>query len=86
MSWYPFTLGDPETEPVTLDEAKEQCRVLDDEADAQLALLIKAAREHVESYCGQSFSGREVELKCDAFYDLSRLPRDCQDFRVRPGG
>ena len=64
----------PDVEPITLDDAKEHLRVDESDEDALIAALVKAAREHVESftsqplitqawtYYGNCFS-REVDLK-----------------------
>lgn len=63
-------------EPVTLEQARRQCNLLsaETEFDDKLALLIAAARRHVEKVCGLYFGSRAVVLTCDAFEDLCRLP------------
>lgn len=44
----------PSIEPVTLEEAKQHCRVWDDSDDEYLVGLIVAARRWCESYCSRS--------------------------------
>lgn len=48
------------TEPVTLAQAKAQCRVLHDDDDNLIASLIIAAREWVENFTGHILVQREV--------------------------
>jgi uncharacterized phiE125 gp8 family phage protein len=45
----------PTLEPVTLAEAKLQCRVDHDDEDALFLSLIRVAREHAETYTGRAF-------------------------------
>lgn len=47
-------------EPVTLSEAKAQCRVTFDDDDAEIAKLIKKARKHVENYCNISIVYQQI--------------------------
>lgn len=72
--WYPVTLPTPTAEPVTLDMAKAQVRVLGDDENDTLTRMTKAARAYCEGYTGQAFGLRSVTLSCDSFADLSRLP------------
>lgn len=75
--WYPATVAAPTTEPVTLAQAKAQCRIEGADTDSDLVLnqLIAAARAHVEAYCGVRFAARDnVALLCDGFEELARLP------------
>lgn len=59
----------PGEEPITLDEAKAQCRIDADETadDAFLQALIKAAREMAEHQTGRAFVTQTLELVLDAF-------------------
>nr|WP_234844172.1 hypothetical protein [Sinorhizobium meliloti] len=42
--------------------------------DADIDLLVKSARDHIEKYCNVRFASQTVEMKCDGFCDLRRLP------------
>lgn len=73
--WYPHTVTvAAASEPVTLAEAKAQCRVDDSASDDLLDLYIGAARSHIESYCGTALVSRTVTIKCDAFTDFAHFP------------
>lgn len=75
MSWYPATVTvAAASEPVTLAEAKAQCRVDGSDEDAYLDSLIAAARGHIESYCGTPLVSRTVTVKCDGFCDFAVFP------------
>ncbi|MGE4307227.1 MAG: head-tail connector protein [Novosphingobium sp.] len=68
--WFPA----PDAEPVTLDEAKAQLRILGSEQDALISRLISAARAYCEVYTGQLFASRDLELASESFAGLARLP------------
>lgn len=70
------TTQDALAEPVTLEKAKGQCNILEDDAafDDKLGDLITTAREHVEAYCGVLFISRGLTASCDCWRDLARLP------------
>lgn len=72
--WYPVIPPPPSVEPVTLDEAKAQLGVQDEDHDALIARLISAARAYCEAYTGLLLAQRELTLRCDGFADFSRLP------------
>lgn len=72
--WLTVTIPAPQTEPITLEEAKRQCNILHDDADEYLTHLVKVARAHVESYCGALFAVREAEFEASEWADLVRLP------------
>lgn len=75
--WYPATIAAPSDEPVTLANARLQCRigVADTSFDTELTRLITVARGHVESVCGVRFAARTgATMLCDSFADLARLP------------
>ncbi len=65
----PITLG----EPVSLAEAKMQCRVLDDSEDALIASYIRAAREYVENYTGRILLRRTITEQRDRFGNYLEL-------------
>jgi len=62
------------TEPVNLDEVKRRLRVSFTDEDADIELMLASARDHAEKYCNVLFSEQTVELKCDCWDDLARLP------------
>lgn len=72
--WYPETVTvAPASEPVTLTEVKQQCRIDDSASDTYLDRLIKAARAFVEAQCGTRLVTQTVAVKCDGFYDFRHL-------------
>jgi uncharacterized phiE125 gp8 family phage protein len=65
MSLKPITA--PAEEPVTLVEAKAQCKVDHSADDALLAIFIQSAREAAEHITGRAFITQTWELVLDAF-------------------
>ncbi|AGH48764.1 hypothetical protein G432_05185 [Sphingomonas sp. MM-1] len=63
-------------EPVSLVEARRQCRFLDNDTthDATLDHLRKAARSYVEAYTGLSLIERTAQLRFTRWADIARLP------------
>jgi len=57
----------PAEEPVTLAEAKAQCKVEHSDDDALLAIFIQSAREAAEHITGRAFITQTWELVLDAF-------------------
>jgi uncharacterized phiE125 gp8 family phage protein len=53
----------PQSEPVTLDELRAQCRVLSHDEDALLAGYILRAREYVETYLDRALMAQTWDLK-----------------------
>lgn len=75
MSWLPtVTTAEPASEPVTLTEAKAQCRVTSADEETLLTRYIAAARETVEQFTGLRIIEQTVQLKAGSFDDLARLP------------
>jgi uncharacterized phiE125 gp8 family phage protein len=73
--WYPHAVTiAAANEPVTLDQAKAQCRVEDTFEDDLLDGYIAAARAHVEAYCNTPLVSRTITAKCDSFCDFERFP------------
>lgn len=73
--WYPNKVTDPaSTEPVSLDEVKRRLRVGFTDEDADIALIIASARDHAEKYCNVLFAEQALEIKCDCWSDMARLP------------
>jgi len=75
--WYPSTVTvAPGAEPVTLDDVRKQLRVYDftDDDDFLTGVLIPAARDYVEKYCGTRFATQTLVMKCDGFADFAKLP------------
>lgn len=75
MSWLETAVtAEPAVEPVSLDQAKAQCRAQGTVADdAILAGYIKAARIHVEKYCGIRLVTQTIEMRCSSFRDFESL-------------
>src|SRR3546814_17116651 len=77
MSWStPVVTVEPASEPITIEQARRQVRLAADDTgfDAELTDYIKAARAHVEQYCGTPLVARTIEAQADGFADLVRLP------------
>lgn len=73
--WLPRTVTiAPASEPVTLAEAKAQCRVDDSNSDTLLTSLISAARQHVEQYTGLAIVAQTVDVRCSSWTDLDGIP------------
>ncbi|MES2903854.1 MAG: head-tail connector protein [Pseudomonadota bacterium] len=68
-------LTPPTSDPLTLAEAKAQCRVLHDDEDALIARLVTAATRHVERALSLSLIERTYVLTLDSFSDAIELPR-----------
>lgn len=75
--WYPATVTTPpETEPVTLAQARRQC-VGSDTSSATTAVLnrlIASERGFAEKYCGIKIVTQTLTLKCDSFSNFERIP------------
>lgn len=73
--WYPTTITTPAaSEPVSQQDAKRRLRIDFDDDNADIDLMIESARDHAEKYCNVRFASQTVEMKCDGFCDLERLP------------
>lgn len=73
--WYPAKITtSPESEPVTLAEAKRHVRVDSTDDDDYLTSLISVARNHVEKYCGAYLATQTVEMKAEDWRDMAHLP------------
>lgn len=62
-------------EPITLQEAKLHLKVEHNEEDSLIAGLVKAAREHCETFCSRRLVTTTFKLYLDEFPDCIRLPR-----------
>lgn len=80
--WALRRIVDPPIEPLTLEEAKQQCQIDADltEQDAAIQRFIRAARELAESYTRQSFVEQTWRLTAEAW-----PTQDCQAI-VLPNG
>lgn len=58
---------DPTSEPVTLQEARDQCRLDDDVEDALISEYIAAARDYCEKVTGLPLMPQTVTLYADKF-------------------
>lgn len=59
----------PESEPITLEEAKEHMRVIGTNDDKYITRLISAARMDIEEYISRALLTQTWELYLDGFYD-----------------
>lgn len=64
----------PATEPVSLDEAKAQCRIDTADEDNLLEALIQTAREYVESFTHRALITQTWDLKLDSFPATIAVP------------
>jgi uncharacterized phiE125 gp8 family phage protein len=75
MSWLPLVVTvQPAAEPVSLVEAKAQCRVDGTDSDTELNIYILAARVFVEEYTGTKLVSQTVLMQGAQFCDLYDLP------------
>lgn len=65
----------PAIEPISLDEARAQCRVDSHYEDDYLGTLISTARRHLEKLCWSGFITQTWTYYWDAFAAEMRLPR-----------
>lgn len=65
----------PDSEPVTLAEARAQCRVIDTSEDSLLTLMIGSARRYAESYCNRSLITQRWRQTLDRFPPVIALER-----------
>ena len=65
---YKVTSG-PAVEPVTLTEAKAQCRVIDTSEDTLITNLIVAARQYAENYLNFAVIDQQITAKFADFPD-----------------
>jgi uncharacterized phiE125 gp8 family phage protein len=61
-------------EPITLAQAKAQCRVTDSSEDALITSYIVAARDWVEQYTGHILVQRALTKTFSEFWDYLELP------------
>lgn len=69
----------PTEEPVTLEEAKTQCRVDIDDDDDLIASLIVAARQWCEKHDWRAYITQTIDYRCnqwpaDDYFELPRPP------------
>lgn len=57
----------PAEEPVSLDEARQFCRIRTDDQNAVIQRNIRTAREWVETFCRRALVSRELQLTLDAW-------------------
>jgi uncharacterized phiE125 gp8 family phage protein len=57
----------PEFEPLSIVEAKQHLRIDDSDHDADVAMVIPAARERAEEFCNRSFARQVRLLRADGF-------------------
>jgi len=64
----------PAQEPISLSDAKDFLRVLDNDSDVLISSLIVAVREHVENVTNRQLESATYELYADDF--VSKLPKN----------
>lgn len=64
----------PAAEPISREEAKLYSRIDISTDDTLIDLLIKAAREEVETYTGRAFVKRTYRADIPRFFDVMELP------------
>src|SRR4051812_14255213 len=64
----------PNTEPVTLAEAKTHLRVTAADDDTYITALIKGARQHCEVVLNRALLQQDWDLFFDCFPDVIRVP------------
>lgn len=75
MSWLPVSVTvEPTAEPVTIAEARAQCRVDGTDSDGLLNSYIKAARQMAEGDTWTKLVTQTVSMKCAAWCDLKIFP------------
>jgi uncharacterized phiE125 gp8 family phage protein len=75
MSWLPTVVTvQPTSEPVSLAEARSQCRIDGSDSDGDLNRYIIAARTLVEEYTGTKLVSQTVLMQASRFCDLIDLP------------
>lgn len=65
----------PSAWPVSLDEAKDHCKIDGSAEDGYVTGLIGAATAHTEKVLGKSLMEQTLRLTLDGFNDAIRLPR-----------
>lgn len=65
----------PAIEPVSVEEARAHCRVLDHEDDEDLRSLIKTARQHLEEVCWSAFITQTWQYWWNSFASQMFVPR-----------
>jgi len=63
-----------DSEPITLDTAKEYLQVDGNHDDPLLSRLIKASRQYIETVCGISIIEKQIELETHDFDSPYLLP------------
>jgi uncharacterized phiE125 gp8 family phage protein len=75
MSWLPTVVTVvPASEPVSLAEARSQCRIDGTDSDGDLNRYIIAARTLIEEYTGTKLVSQTVLMQASGFGDLIDLP------------
>jgi len=75
MAWLETVVtAEPAAEPISLEQAKEQCRATGTVADdALITSYIKAARIYVEKFCGIRLVTQTIVMRCSGFGDFASL-------------
>lgn len=66
----------PTAEPLSLEDAKNFMRILEDDSDSDIISMIKSAREYAENYTNRQFKVATYELFTDCITQDLRLPKN----------
>jgi len=64
----------PVSYPVSLEQAKDYCRIEDDDSDVLIRQFMRLAVEHCENVTGRRFLSQQWRLDLDAFEREIKLP------------
>jgi len=73
--WTLSLITAPTSEPITLQEAKDQARIVQSQGDAVLYRYIKTAREAAEQYMNRGLLTQTWTLGLHGFFERITLPR-----------
>jgi len=74
MDYRITTTSPPQSEPISLTEAKLHLRVDGSTDDTLITSLIKAAREYCESFQGRTYIATTFQMKMDSWPDELKMP------------
>ncbi len=66
----------PTSEPISLEEAKDFLRILENDDDTTITSMIKSSRGYAENYTNRQFEIATYELYTDTFCQDMKLPKN----------